>query len=288
MSILQKIKTSFHKPVKTTGDVIKQINVSLIMPNPYQPRRIFDEEKLKELAESIKLHGVLQPVILREKKGYYEIVSGERRWRATKLCEMYAISAIVGEFTDGEMLEIAMLENMQRVNLENIEEAEAYTRLWDKFKDLTLEEISKKMGKKPSEVMQKLSFLYLPTMLREAVKQDVITEEQAKNLSNLTTKENQAKALEKIQQRKNSLLQYTDKVIKLLKEEDELSPAKDNKYYLNFSARNILYELLSSMEEVGIEVNYKEERKAGKRVITIELADYEIETKIIKVNIKNA
>lgn len=283
MSILQKIKNNFYKAIKTNHEVIKQINVLLIMPNHYQPRRIFDEEKLKELAESIKLHGVLQPIILREKKGYYEIVSGERRWRAAKLCEMTTIPAIVGEFTDGEMLEIAMLENMQRVDLENIEEAEAYTRLWDKFKNLTLEEIAYKIGKKPSEIMQKLSFLYLPTMLREAVKQDVITEEQAKKLSNLTTREQQAKALEKIQQRKNSLMQYTEKVIKLLKEEDELNQTKDSNNYLNFSARNILYELLSSMEEVGIKVQYKEEKKAEKRVITIELADYEVETKILKV-----
>jgi len=265
MSILQKIKTMFYKSNKITGEVIKQVNVSLIIPNPYQPRRIFDEEKLKELAESIKLHGVLQPIIVREKKGSYE---------------MSTIPAIIGEFSDGEMLEIAMLENMQRVNLENIEEAEAYTRLWDKFKNLTLEEIAKKMGKKPAEIMQKLSFLYLPTMLREAVRQDVITEEQAKKLSNITNREYQAKALEKIQQRKNSLLQYTDKVIKLLKEEEQLSSEKDNKYYLNFSARNILFELLASMEEVGIEVDYKEEKKAQKRVITIELADYELETSL--------
>ncbi|MGE5549118.1 MAG: ParB/RepB/Spo0J family partition protein [Bacteroidota bacterium] len=145
-----------------------EIAISEIRTNPYQPRREFDPVKLAELSASIKEHGVLQPVLVRRVEGGYELVSGERRLRASELAGLTKIPAVIGEFNDIAMMEIALVENLQREDLNAMEEAEAYRRLLDEF-GLTQEEIAQKVGKSRSAIANSLRLLNLP----ETVKHDL-------------------------------------------------------------------------------------------------------------------
>ena len=148
----------------------KQITVSLeeIRPNPYQPRKLFDEEKLEELAISIKEHGIFQPVILKASIQGYEIVAGERRCRAAKKAGLTTVPAIIVDFSDDQMMEIALLENIQREDLNSIEEAKAYLSMMDKL-GLTQEQLAKRIGKSRSYIANTLRLLQLPEMIQNYV-----------------------------------------------------------------------------------------------------------------------
>lgn len=154
----------------------KQITVSLeeIRPNPYQPRKLFDEEKLQELAISIKEHGVFQPVILNKSIQGYEIVAGERRCRAAKIAGLVEIPAIIVDFTDQQMMEIALLENIQRENLNSIEEAKAYQMMMERL-NLKQDELAKRIGKSRSYIANTLRLLQLPEMIQNYVLEGKIT-----------------------------------------------------------------------------------------------------------------
>mgnify|MGYP001007470264 CR=1 FL=1 len=154
---------------KTPKNEIKEIELTELRSNPYQPRKTFDEEKLQELASSIKEHGVFQPIIVKKSiiKGY-EIVAGERRVRASIMAGKTTIPAIIKDFTDQEMMEIALLENLQRENLNAIEEASAYEGLI-KSLSLTQEELAKKLGKSRSHITNMLGLL----SLNEKVKKEI-------------------------------------------------------------------------------------------------------------------
>ena len=132
--------------------------MSEIRPNPYQPRKTFNEEALKELSESIKNYGVFQPIIVKKGLKGYDLIAGERRLRATKLAGLSKIPAIVKDFTDDEMREISLLENIQRESLSAIEEAVSYKRILDSGY-ITGEELSKKIGKSQSAIARKVSLL---------------------------------------------------------------------------------------------------------------------------------
>ena len=147
----------------------KLVPVEKIHPNPNQPRKSFQEEKLIELANSIKTKGVVQPLIVRKKKGTkesFEIVAGERRWRAAQRAQIHELPVIVKEFTDIEVLEIAIIENVQRADLNPIEEALGYKNLMDNF-DHTQEGLSKEIGKSRSHIANLLRLLNLPTAVQE-------------------------------------------------------------------------------------------------------------------------
>lgn len=147
-----------------------QVNISLdeIRPNPYQPRKLFDEEKLEELAVSIKEHGIFQPVILKQSIQGYEIVAGERRCRAAKKAGLTEVPAIIVDFSDDQMMEIALLENIQREDLNAIEEAKAYLAMMDKF-ELTQEQLAKRIGKSRSYIANTLRLLQLPEIIQNYV-----------------------------------------------------------------------------------------------------------------------
>ena len=147
----------------------KLVPVEKIYPNPNQPRKSFQEEKLIELANSIKTKGIVQPLIVRKKKGTkesFEIVAGERRWRAAQRAQIHELPVIVKEFTDIEVLEIAIIENVQRADLNPIEEALGYKNLMDNF-DHTQEGLSKEIGKSRSHIANLLRLLNLPTAVQE-------------------------------------------------------------------------------------------------------------------------
>ena len=174
-------------------DEIIEIDLSELRVNPYQPRKIFDEEALKELSESIKEHGVFQPIIIKKSIKGYEIVAGERRVRASKLAGLTHIPAIIRDFTDEQMMEIALLENLQRENLTAIEEAVAYKSLLENL-HLTQDELSKKVGKSRSHITNIIGLLRLPTDIQELVNNSKISMGHARILSKLDN-ENQIREM---------------------------------------------------------------------------------------------
>ena len=167
---------------------IREIPINKLRVNPYQPRKTFNQESLQELAESIKEHGVIQPIIVKKSIKDYEIVAGERRFRASRLAGKETIPAIVKNFTDEQMMEISVLENLQRENLNSIEEALAYETLMKNL-NLTQEQLSKRVGKSRSYITNILGLLTLPEEVKELVKQEKITTSHARTLSKLEDKE---------------------------------------------------------------------------------------------------
>ena len=177
---------SFEKAVYETATNEEIIDVSLeeLRPNPYQPRKIFNDESLNDLAESIKEHGVFQPIIVKKSIKGYEIIAGERRVRASKKAGLSKIPAIIRNLNDEQMMEIALLENLQRENLSAIEEAIAYKSMIDKL-SLTQEELSKKVGKSRSHITNILGLLRLPKEVQEMVANNKISMGHARVLSKL-------------------------------------------------------------------------------------------------------
>jgi ParB family chromosome partitioning protein len=179
---------SFEKGIindATKHDEIVEIPLSEIRSNPYQPRKEFDEEALQEFAESIKEHGVIQPIIVKKSIKGYELIAGERRTRASKLAGKETIPAIVREFNDQEMMEIALIENIQRENLNPIEEAEAFEQII-KTSQITQDEAAKKFGKSRSYITNILGLLRLPERTRKYVTENKITMGHARALSKLS------------------------------------------------------------------------------------------------------
>ncbi len=177
---------SFEKSVyeSTPKDEILEIPIDELRPNPYQPRKTFDEEALRELADSIMEHGVFQPIIVKRSIKGYEIIAGERRFRASKMAGKSTIPAIVRDFSDEEMMEIALLENLQREDLNAIEEAMAYKTLQERL-GLTQEELAKKVGKSRSHVTNMLGLLRLPEEVKELVTENKLSMGHARMLSKL-------------------------------------------------------------------------------------------------------
>ena len=169
---------------ESKNEEITEIKLENLRVNPYQPRKTFDKEALEDLANSIKEHGVIQPIIVKKSIKGYEIVAGERRYRASKLAKKETIPAIIRDFTDDQMMEIAVLENLQRENLNAIEEAEAYLSLMNKL-DLTQEQVAKRVGKSRSHITNLLGILKLPIKVKELVKENKLSMAHARTLSKL-------------------------------------------------------------------------------------------------------
>lgn len=177
------IENSIIEEAKT-NDQIVEIDLSELRANPYQPRKNFDEEALNELASSIKEHGVFQPIIVKKSIKGYEIIAGERRFRASKLAGMQTIPAIVKDFSDEEMMQIALLENLQRENLTSIEEAKAYKSIIESM-NITQDELAKKVGKSRSHITNILGLLKLPASVQDMVLYNKLSMGHARVLSKL-------------------------------------------------------------------------------------------------------
>ena len=165
-------------------DKVVEIPLSQLRPNPYQPRRTFDEDAIKELAESIKQHGVIQPIIVRSVVKGYEIIAGERRFRASQLIGNATIPAVVRAFSDQQAMEIALIENLQREDLNAIELAIAYQAIMDKF-ELTQEELSLKVGKSRSHIANFLRLLALPNEIKDNVSRGTLSMGHARALAGI-------------------------------------------------------------------------------------------------------
>lgn len=167
-----------------SNEEIVELNLSDLRPNPYQPRKVFDDDALNELASSIKEHGVFQPIIVKRSIKGYDIIAGERRFRASKLAGLEKIPAIIRNFTDEQMMEIALLENLQRENLSAIEEAIAYKSMIEHL-NLTQDDLARRVGKSRSHITNILGLLRLPSAVQEMVSSNRITMGHARALSKL-------------------------------------------------------------------------------------------------------
>ena len=173
---------------ETPKEEIVEIKLDELRSNPYQPRKVFDEEALNELAQSIKEHGVFQPIIVKKSIKGYEIIAGERRAKASRIAGFDSVPAIVREFDDGEMMEIALLENLQREDLNAIEEAAAYQKIME-AKNLTQEELAKVLGKSQSYVNNMVGLLRLPEEIKNYVINEKLSMTHARILSKMSDKD---------------------------------------------------------------------------------------------------
>lgn len=207
---------------------VRMIRLSEVEPNPDQPRKIFDTEPLEALAESISQHGVIQPVVVRPKDGMYMIVTGERRWRAARMAGLSEIPVIIIEADDKKAAELALVENIQRKDLNPVEEARGYAALIDEF-SYTQEEIAKKIGRSRSAVTNSLRLLDLPPKALDYLASGELSEGHAKVLLSLKDSEKTENAAETVVS-KGLSVRDTEKLVKFLssvKEEEEIKVVHD-------------------------------------------------------------
>ena len=209
------------------------LNISEVEPNRDQPRKKFSEESLKELAASIEQHGVIQPIIVIKKDDYYEIVAGERRWRAARMAGLTKIPALIREYSDRELSEIALIENIQREDLTPIEEAKAYKALIEEY-GITQEELSGRVSKSRAAIANSMRLLKLDEEVRNMLEEGIISAGHARALLVLEKNSDQVKAAQEII--KNSLsVRDTEKLVKNwgktpVKKEEKRLPENDFVY----------------------------------------------------------
>ena len=202
-----------EEEVLKSGEIMVKINQ--VEPNRDQPRKDFDEDALVELADSIKQFGILQPLIVQKKKDYYEIIAGERRWRAAKIAGVKEVPVIVKEFTDQEIVEISLIENIQRENLNPIEEAMAYKRLLEEF-NLKQDEVAERVSKSRTAVTNSMRLLKLSPRVQQMIVDDMISTGHARALLAIDDEEQQYMLANKIFDEKLSVRE-TEKLVKTLK-----------------------------------------------------------------------
>lgn len=189
---------------------IQEIEIFKIVPNPYQPRLKFDPEKLEELASSIKEHGIIQPLVVTKNANQYEIIAGERRFQAAKMAGLKTVPVIIREATEQQKLELAIIENIQRHDLNSIEEAKSFLKLAEEF-DLNQEQIAQKVGKSRSAVANKIRLLNLPVEVQKAIIENKITEGHAKAILAIENPEKQRALFEMIMKNNWTVRQTEDK-----------------------------------------------------------------------------
>ena len=218
---------------------INKLSMALIKPNSGQPRKRFDEEAIIQLSQSIKEHGLIQPIIVKEDNSVYTIVAGERRWRAAKLAGLKDIPAIIMDLSDKDVLEISLIENIQRQDLNPIEEAKAYKKLLDDFK-LTQEDLSKRIGKSRTAIANCLRLLNLDKRVQDYLIDGVISEGHGRAILSLTDNELQYKVSQTVID-ENLSVRETEKLIRELSNTKSHNKKKENKsnnpYYMDLKNR---------------------------------------------------
>ncbi|MGZ0087470.1 nucleoid occlusion protein [Caldibacillus thermoamylovorans] len=258
---------------KQEREEVRHIPVESIIPNRFQPRTMFDEEKINELALTIRTHGIIQPIVVREcGNGQFEIIAGERRWRAVQKLGWTEIPAIIKNLNDKETASVALIENLQREELTPIEEAMAYARLIE-LHDLTQEALAQRLGKGQSTIANKLRLLKLPQEVQEALLQRAITERHARALIALKDKEQQLKLLQEIIDKQLNVKQTEDRVVKLLEAREQKPKPKRKAFSRDMRiAINTIRQSLSMVENSGVSVQSEEEELDDYYQITIRIA----------------
>lgn len=255
---------------------ILSIKISKVEPNREQPRKQFDEDSLLELAESIKQYGVLQPLLVLQKDDYYEIVAGERRWRAAKLAGIKEIPVVIREYSQQQIVEISLIENIQREDLNPIEEATAYKRLLEEF-HLKQDEIADRVAKSRTAVTNSLRLLKLEEKVQEMLIDEMLTTGHARALLAITDPEEQVELANQIFDKKLSVRE-TEKLIKSILSPEKKSEVKET------SAEDAIYEKLEDKMKgiIGTKVTINR-KKNHKGKIEIEYYSQEELERIIEI-----
>lgn len=243
---------------QTEGEKLIEVDLEDIFPNRYQPRKHFKENELVELADSVKEKGILQPLLVRKADTGYELIAGERRFRASKMAGLNRVPVLVKDITDIEMLEISIIENIQREDINPVEEANAYKRLMEEF-SLTQEEIAKRVGKSRPAIANFLRLLKLPSIIKDAIEDETISTGHARALLSLSEVEKQRKAFEEILA-KGLSVRETEALVKKLNDDkpkiEEKKPDSDE-IYINGLADSLSLTL-------GTRVSIKRKGEKGK------------------------
>lgn len=255
-------------------DVLREILVDKIVPNKYQPRHEFTEEKIKELAESIKQNGLLQSITVRDiGNGFYELIAGERRLRAIKYLQHATTKAIVKELTEEQMATLALIENIQREELTPIEEAHAYQELL-RINKLTQDELAKSLGKTQATVANKLRLLKLSKKVIEAINSKKITERHGRAMVKLDESA-QEKILSQILSQNLNVSQTEEKIDTYLKIKKDVKPVSPN---ANYDAQKLVIKLTKEIakleEKYGIDLNKEEEENMENIIIKVTIPRY--------------
>jgi len=221
-----------------------EISIDQIVPNPHQPRQSMDEEGLQELANSISEHGLIQPLIVTRAETGYQLIAGERRWRASKLAGLASVPVIVKETSPQQMLELAIVENIQRADLNPLEEAEAYAQLMQDF-NLTQEAVAERVGKSRTAVANTVRLLNLPDSIKKSLASGKISEGHARTLLSLKSQADQIKAMKAIVERGLNVRQ-TEALVRQYQAEDPL-PAKLKRPSLTPHDRRLLRQFESRL-----------------------------------------
>jgi ParB family chromosome partitioning protein len=239
---------------------IKELKINEIEPNLNQPRKEFDEESLRQLADSIAAHGIIQPIVVRKEGMSYKIVAGERRWRAARMAGIETVPAIVREYNDNELLEVALIENLQRENLNPLEEAEAYKRLIEEY-GLTQEQISKIIGKSRPSIANSLRLNKLHDDIKKMLRDDLISEGHARAILSVEDPDKQIKIAEAIVS-KGLSVRDAEKLVKDFDKKEKIKEA--GKDEIELEIRSIEDRLKNIL---GTKVRLQHGKNKGKIVI---------------------
>lgn len=258
-------KTVLAKPETVVKTVVKKeeikLRISEVEPNREQPRKKFDEDALLELSESIKQYGVLQPLLVQKRDGYYEIIAGERRWRAAKMAGLKEVPVVIKDFTDQQIVEISLIENIQREDLNPIEEALAYKRLLTEFK-LKQDEVAERVSKSRTAVTNSVRLLKLDPRVQQMVIDEMITTGHARALLSIEDKEQQYKIAMQVFDQKLSVRD----VEKLMKTMQNTENRKEKSQPENAFIYENLEEKMKALFGTKVSISHKANHK-GKIVI---------------------
>lgn len=248
------VEKVIEKIVEKPSEV--KLRLNQIEPNREQPRKKFDEQSLEELADSIRQFGILQPLIVQEKKDYYEIIAGERRWRAAKIAGLKEIPVVIRKMSEQEVVEISLIENIQRENLNPIEEAAAYKRLLDEF-HLTQEEIAERVAKSRTAVTNSMRLLKLDERVQQMVVDEMLSTGHARALLAIEDPELQFQTANKIYNEKLSVRE----VEKLVKNIGKEKPEKKEKNFQQDAVFQDLEEKMKVSLGTKVSINRKDDKK---------------------------
>lgn len=252
--------TESEKIIKKDEQIKSEIMVPILKvePNPDQPRRQFDEDSLQELADSIKQYGILQPLIVKKHENFYEIIAGERRWRAAKLAGLKEVPVLIRDYAENEIVEIALIENIQREDLNPIEEALAYKRLMEEF-SLKQDQVASKVSKSRAAITNSLRLLKLDQRVQNLLSEEMITTGHARALLAINDSDQQYEIAMKVFDEKLSVREI-EKLVKQMSKQKKETPREENKVHEY---------LFASMEEslkqaLGSKVNIKNKNNKGR------------------------
>lgn len=244
---------------KSQKNKIEKIKTDKIVPNPHQPRSEFSQENLQKLAESIKNFGIIQPLIVSEKEGKYQLIAGERRLRAAKLIDLEQVPAIVNNYKEEEVAEISLVENIQRQDLNFLDEALAYYSIMNKF-DINQTEMAKKVGKSQATIANKLRILKLPEEILALIRKYNLSERHARALLKVKDSEKQKEFIKEVKEKGLSVRGLNRKIDKYLKEMEKTKQKNVKTYYADMRLlKNTLNSAIEQLKKAGITVKVDKE-----------------------------